>query len=252
MSFPGHVDDGRFRRMVRISFAIHIVVLVTYIFFPRSWFETKPPVLMTISLGSGIGERTTGTTSIGAREVEKAAPPPKRPEPVKPAPPAKADVMKVPAKTVPTPEKKPAPETKAAPPAPTTRPPVTGPEVTKGTAKADTGVTQAAPGLTVGGGGGTSALLPIDFCCPEYAQEFMAMIQKVWNKTASQAGETTISFTIYKDGTISDPIVSKSSGIALLDIQSRAAVRAAKKFPPLPAAYPNPSLTVHLVFPYIR
>ena len=158
MSFPGHVDDGRFRRMVRISFAIHILVVATYIFFPRSWFATQPPVLMTISLGSGIGERTTGTTSIGAREVEKVAPPPKRPEPAKPTPPEKADVMKVPAKTVPAPQKKPAPETKAAPPATTTRPPVTGPEVTKGTAKAETGVTyvsvgritQSAPAADIG------------------------------------------------------------------------------------------------------
>ena len=252
MSFPGHLDDGRFRRMVRISFAIHVAVLAVYFFFPRSWFQSKPPVLMTISLGSGIGERTTGTTSIGAREVEKAAPPPKRPEPAKPVPPAKPDVMKVPAKTVPTPEKKPVVDPKATTPPPQTRPPVTGPEVTKGTAKADTGVTQQSPGLTVGGGGGTSVLLPNDFCCPEYARQFMDMIHANWNKVASQPGETTITFTIYKDGTISDPIVTKSSGSRMQDIQSGAAVRQTKKLPPLPAAYPNASLTVQLVFPYVR
>jgi TonB family protein len=251
MSFPGHLDDGRFRRMVRISFAIHVVVLAAYIFFPRGLFQRTPPVLMTISLGSGIGERTTGSTSIGAREVEKAAPPPKRPEPAKPTPPAKPDVMKVPAKTVPTPEKKPTVSEKAAP-APPTRPPVTGPEVTKGTAAAETGVNAQSPGLTVGGGGGTSAMLPMNFCCPEYATQFMALIQQNWVRTASQPGETIITFTIYKDGTISDPIVSKSSGSSLLDIQSKNAVRATKKMPPLPAAYPNPSLTVHMVFPDVR
>ena len=250
MSFPGHIDDGRFRRMVRISFGIHVAVLAVYFFFPRSWFQTKPPVLMTISLGAGIGEKTTGTTSIGAREVEKAAPPPKRPEPAKPVTPAKPDVMKVPAKTVPTPEKKPAVETKATPP-PTTRPPVTGQEVTKGTSAAETGVKTPAPGITVGGGGGAFTTL-VDFCCPEYANEFVAMINKNWDRNAPVAGETTITFTISKDGTLSDPIVTKSSGNALLDIQSRSAVRRTKKVSPLPAAYPNPSLTVHLVFPYIR
>ena len=80
----------------------------------------------------------------------------------------------------------------------------------------------------------------------------MQMINANWKKDAPQTGETTITFTIYKDGTISDPIVSKSSGNSLLDIQSRAAVRQTKKLPPLPAAYPNASLTVQLVFPYVR
>lgn len=251
MSFPGHVDDGRFRRMVRISFAIHIVVLAAYIFFPRGWFERAPQPLMTISLGAGIGEKTTGTTSIGAREVEKAAPPPKRPEPVKPTPPAKPDVMKVPAKTTPPPEKKPAVVEKAAP-APATRPPVTGTQVQKGTAAAETGVTGQSEGLTVGGGGGAAAVLPMNFCCLDYANEFLALIKKNWNTTASVAGETIITFTIYKDGTISDPIVSKSSGSMALDIQSKNAVRSTKKLPPLPAAYTNSSLTVHLVFPYAK
>ena len=250
MSFPGHIDDSRFRRMVRISFAIHVAVLAVYFFFPRSWFQTKPPVLMTISLGAGIGEKTTGTTSIGAREVEKAAPPPKRPEPAKPVTPAKPDVMKVPAKTVPTPEKKPAAETKTTPP-PVTRPPVTGTQVQKGSTAVETGVTGQSPGITVGGGGGAFTVL-VDFCCPEYANEFIAMINKNWTRTAPQPGETTIMFTIYKDGTISDPIVSKSSGNSFLDIQSKNAVRATKKLPPLPAAYPNSTLTVHLVFPYVR
>jgi len=252
MTFPGHIDDSRFRRMVRISFAIHVAVLAVYFFFPRSWFQAKPPVLMTISLGAGIGEKTTGTTSIGAREIEKAAPPPKRPEPPKPTPPAKPDVMKVPAKTVP--EKKPAvPEKaeKAAPP-PVTRPPVTGAEVRKGSTAVETGVIGQSQGITVGGGGGATTVLPMDFCCEEYAKQFIGMINANWNRTAPQAGETTITFTIYKDGTISDPIVSKSSGNSFLDIQSKNAVRATKKLPPLPAAYTNSSLTVHLVFPYVR
>jgi TonB family protein len=250
MSFPGHVDDG-FRRMVRISFAIHLVVLAAYIFFPRGWFQSRPQTLMTISLGAGVGEKTTGTTSIGAREVEKAAPPPKRPEPAKPTPPAKPDVMKVPAKTVPEPEKKPAVTEKAAP-APATRPPVTGTQVQKGTSAAETGVTTQAPGITVGGGGGATTLLPVDFCCPEYARQFIGMINANWTRTATQPGETTITFTIYKDGTFSDPIVTKSSGNSLQDIQSRAAVRQTKKLPPLPPAYTNNSLTIHLVFPYVR
>lgn len=252
MSFPGHVDDGRFRRMVRISFAIHVAVAAVYIFFPRAWFERKPAVLMTISLGAGAGERTSGTTSIGAKEVEKAAPPPKRPEPAKPTPPAKPDVMKVPAKTTPAPEKKPVVAEKAPPPPAATRPPVTGTQVQKGTAAAETGVSTQAPGITVGGGGGASTVLPLDFCCEEYARQFIAMINANWQRTADQPGETTITFTIYRDGTLSDPIVSKSSGNAALDIQSKNAVRATKKLPPLPAAYTNNSLTVHLVFPYVR
>ena len=212
MSFPGHVDDG-FRRMVRISVGIHVVLLAVYIFFPRGWFERERPVLMTISLGSGMGERTSGTTAIGAREVEKATPPPKRPEPVKPTPPEKADVMKVPAKTVPTPEKK-AAEAKVTPP-PATKPPATGAEVQKGSTAVETGARGQSTGITVGGGGGATTVIPADFCCPDYVREFIALINENWNRSASQPGETMITFTIYKDGTMSDPVVTKSSGITL-------------------------------------
>jgi TonB family protein len=124
--------------------------------------------------------------------------------------------------------------------------------VQKGTAAAETGVTGQAQGLTVGGGGGAAAVLPADFCCLDYANEVLGLIKKQWNQSSTVAGETTITFTIYRDGTLSDPIVSKSSGNSLLDIQSRAAVRQVKKLPPLPGAYTNNSLTIHLVFPYTR
>jgi TonB family protein len=44
--------------------------------------------------------------------------------------------------------------------------------------------------------------------------------------------------------------VEKSSGNPLLDLESRRAVLATQKIPPLPDQYTRPSLTVYLIFEY--
>jgi protein TonB len=246
----GPAINGDFRRMVRISFAIHFTALALYVFFPRSWFETLPRPMMTISLGGGAGQQTTGMTPIAGREIEKAEPPPKRPEPVKPTPPAKPDVMKVPAKTTPPDKTKAAEKEPPAPPPAATRPPTTGAEVRKGASAAETGAVGQSPGLQVGGGAGAEATLPLNFCCPEYAQAMVNAIEDQWkNRRPGPTGVATISFTIHRDGSISNIEIAQSSGNAMLDIISRAAVRGIK-LPPLPREYTNETLTILLKFPY--
>jgi periplasmic protein TonB len=243
-------NDG-FRRMVWISFAIHITVLAVYIFFPRNLFAKPAPIVMTISLGGGIGERTTGATPISNKQVEKVEPPPKRPEPIKPNPAEKPNVMKVPEKPAPTPTKA---IEKPAPPVPE-RPPSTGSEIRKGTSAAETGSAGVNQGLTVGGGSGAQAMLPANFCCMEWAQGAVALIEKNWNKTppGGVKGDVIIKFTIHRDGSITDIELERASGSKLLDTNSLSAVRLAmikEKFPPIPPAYTNESLTIHLTFPY--
>ena len=58
-------------------------------------------------------------------------------------------------------------------------------------------------------------------------------------------------FTIQKDGRIVDVAVEKSSGIETLDLYARRAVMLSKA-PPLPPAFPDPALVIHLYFDYTR
>jgi hypothetical protein len=51
---------------------------------------------------------------------------------------------------------------------------------------------------------------------------------------------------------IIEPIVEKSSANQTLDFAARARVVIAKQLAPLPAQFPNRTLTVHLAFQYQR
>ena len=59
-------------------------------------------------------------------------------------------------------------------------------------------------------------------------------------------------FTIQRDGTLTDVAVEQSSGNRALDLAASARCCLTRQLPPLPAAYPNPTLTVHLTFEYQR
>ena len=54
--------------------------------------------------------------------------------------------------------------------------------------------------------------------------------------------------TIERDGTISGLMVEEPSGYRTLDSDALAAVRQMRKLAPLPAAFPKPTLTVHVKF----
>ena len=64
-------------------------------------------------------------------------------------------------------------------------------------------------------------------------------------------GLTTMMFTIKRDGSIENIQREKSSGFDALDNEAGRALRIVR-LPPLPRAYPNPTLTVHLEFEYRR
>jgi TonB family protein len=61
-----------------------------------------------------------------------------------------------------------------------------------------------------------------------------------------------IKFTIMRDGQIQGVEVERSSGYTALDINAQRALLVTRTLPPLPAAFPNPTLTVHLNFQYTR
>jgi TonB family protein len=159
--------------------------------------------------------------------------------------------MKVPEKTTPAKEVKPV-ETKAPPvePPPETRPPATGAEIKPGTARVETGATGQGAGTTVGGSSGAAMALPVNFCCMPYANEMIRKVEERWvQRHPGPIGEATITFTIRRDGSLTDIAVAKSSGSTLLDLIAIGAIRTLK-LDALPAAYTNDTLTIHLKFPF--
>ena len=61
-----------------------------------------------------------------------------------------------------------------------------------------------------------------------------------------------VKYTIQRDGTLSNATIEKTSGYTALDINALRAVMQTRKLLPLPVAYPNSTLGVHLNFEYRR
>jgi TonB family protein len=237
--------------MVAWSLFGHVVlVALALLLGTRVTPPTREPI-MTISLGGAPGPRTGGMTQIGAQAIQ-AAPiePPTRPTPV--APPAPTP----PRMAIPDPRSKPRPQQprpERAPPESTARRPNTGPEPVDGSARVDTGAKRGQGfGLSSAGGAGGAVQLDVaNFCCPDYIAQMVDVIHRSWDDSQGVVGSTGTRFTIARDGTILAPQVEEPSGFIALD---NAAMRALQvtKLPPLPAAFPNATLTIHLRFDYQR
>lgn len=247
-----------FERMVAASVIVHVGIVAAFIFAPGGWLDANkaaPKTVMTISLGGGTqGPENGGFTPMAGRAVQEVKPPdePKRPEPVRPP------AAKVPEMTVPVPNKAP---TKAAPPpkvaqAPDEargRTPTRGAETRAGSAVAETGARGQGFGLSSGGGQGSGSRLDVaDFCCPEYIVLMIERIRANWNSRAEVASEAIVKFSVQRDGSIAGAEIERGSGYTALDIAALRAVVGTRQLPPLPGAYPNPTLGVHLNFQYTR
>jgi TonB family protein len=236
------------KTMLLWSITGHIALAAAALLAPGPTAE-PPRTVMTISLGGAPGPKTGGLTQIGGQAVQ--APPPQ--EQVKPveAPPA----PKAPEMTLPDPRTRPRPQPKPAqaPAESTARKVNTGPEPREGTTKVDTRVRGQGFGLSSAGGGqGASVTLDVsDFCCNEYIDQMVTAIRRSWDLNQGIVGSTTLQFTILRNGTIQAAAVEKSSGFVVLDAAAMRALQVTK-LPPLPGAFENPTLTVHLRFDYQR
>jgi protein TonB len=246
-------EPAGLQRMVTLSVAVHVALVVALFLAPAAWGgrSTEPPAtVMTITLGGGSGPSNGGMTAIGGRPVQIATPLPavKRPEPVRP-PAAKAPEMTLPA---PKPVKvSPAPDVHQAPEDARGRTPTRGPEAETGTAIAETGARGEGFGLSSGGGPGAGSTLDVaNFCCPDYLVLMTERIKSAWSQNQGVAGQSVIKFTIQRDGRLTDATIEKSSGSPALDLTALRAIVVTKQIPPLPGAFPNPTLTVHLNFAY--
>lgn len=238
-------------RMIAVSVAVHALVVAAFMFAPKPDFsDDVPRTVMTVSLGGAPGPRT-GMTAMGGRAVQAPEPLDSRRSRAETAPAPKAPEM-----SLPRPNERPRPtqaRPNQAPRESTARTPSTGPEPREGSARADTGARGQGFGLSGGGGGGGGAQLDVaNFCCPEYVSTFVQRIQQNWNPNQGVTAQVVVKFTIQRDGTITDAQVERPSGFMALDMAAHRAVLATARVPPLPAQFPNPTLTVHLRFDYHR
>jgi len=242
--------------MVAVSIGAHAVCVAALLIAPSVWLRRAPQearTVMTISLGGGTGPQAAGgMTSIGARPVQVQTPPeetPKR-EPVRP-PAAVTPEMTLPMKNAKPTKATPAPPVKQAPEDARGKTPTKGAQRAFGSSMAETGVRGQGFGLSTGGGAGSGSTLDVaDFCCPDYLFTMVDRIRSVWVQNQGASGECVVKFTIQRDGTISGYEVEKRSGNVTLDLAAQRAVAMTRKLPPLPDAFTNPALTVHLNFKY--
>lgn len=81
------------------------------------------------------------------------------------------------------------------------------------------------------------------------------MVQRIrqnWNSGRGTNAAATMTFTIQRDGAVTHVRLSRSSGNQMLDFLAERALLAAGQLPPLPDAYPHPSLILDLEFNYQR
>jgi len=235
-------------RMFVWSIAAHAVVIALLLLWPNQSAQDAPKIVMTVSLGGAPGPKTGGLTQMGGQTVQ-APPPQEAPKPAE-APPA----PKTPAMTLPDPKVRPKPQPKVteAPPDANAKKANTGAEPREGSTRADTRVRGQGFGLSSSGGNSGPVQLDVsDFCCPEYIEQMRVFIQQRWEQNQGIVGSTGVKFTILRNGALQSPQIEKPSGFDALDL---AALRALQRttLPPLPAAFPNPTLTVHMRFDYSR
>jgi protein TonB len=246
-------DDENLTRMVLVSLLVHVLLLAGFALLPASWrsssrVESTP---MTIVLGGVEGPDAGGKTPIAGRPVDEVAPPNAPPKPdVRPAP--KAPEMVEPTKVAP---KAPPKTTSKSEEKSASRKATSGPEIKKGSAVSNTGGAQIPfGGLSTGGGSPVQGAFTdyANFCCPEYLNQMTDLIKRNWNKNQGASGSVQVKFTIQRDGTISNVEVEKPSNIPMLDIESQRALLKTQRLPSLPREFTPPTLTVHLVFEYLR
>lgn len=235
------------RNMVVVSLVVHAVVATLIVVSPRPSLQAPPSTVMTISLSAG-QVNSGGLTPMSGRAAE-AARPDEKPTPVAaPAPkPAEMVMPTSKAKAPPKVTQKKAPDDAKGKLVPKAA------EASRGDARVDTGLKTTGFGLSTGGGGGTSGYLDVqNFCCPDYLATMIQLIQRNWNGRQSTPGSTLMKFTIQRDGRLTDVELERSSGYFALDQTAQRSLLVTRQLPPLPGAFPEPSLTVHLTFQYER
>lgn len=226
----------QFSAMLVWSLAAHAGVLAFLLFGPMDWrlaADEAPRTVMTISLSGAPGPRAGGMTPMGGRAVP--TPPPEAVPRAVPPPPPKPREAVVPTRATRRPQAEPPPE-----------------EPETGVTRTETGARGQGFGLSTGGSGGSGVQLDVaNFCCPEYIEQMVTLIQRNWQASQGVRGATVMKFTITRGGSIQGVMVERPSGFLALDLAAERALLTTR-LRDLPPQFPNPSLTVHITFEYQR
>jgi TonB family protein len=230
-------ESEPFRTMIVWSLAAHLGMLTLLLFGPFDWgiaADDTPRTVMTISLAGAPGPRAGGMTPTGGRAIPEPTPAPPRPAPPPPPKPREDVVPTRPVRRPPPP--KPSSE---EPPQP-------------GVTRTETGARGQGFGLATGGAGGSGVQLDVtNFCCPEYIEQMITLIQRNWQPNQGVRGSTLMKFTINRSGSIQGVMVERPSGFVALDLAAERALLTTR-LSELPVQFPNPTLTVHITFEYQR
>jgi len=246
--------DTGLPRMVSASLVGHIALISVLVAVSAISGRTRGPderEIMTISLGGAPGPNAGGMTMMGspARPRVEAPPEPvKKPSPVVPPPAAAKPAMTLPTSIKPgkAPPKTTAPTGTAVAAAPAAAAPPGGESLNP-----NRGL--GFGGLSTGGGMGAGSYLDVkNFCCPDYLVTMLQLIQGRWDARQQVPGEAVVVFRIQRDGRLTDIELERSSGYPALDLTSQRALFLTQRVPPLPSAFPDDHLTVHLKFEYRR
>ena len=225
-----------FNAMLVWSLAAHASVLAFLLFGPIDWrlaADETPRTVMTISLGGAPGPRAGGMTPMGGRAVP--IPPPEATPRAMPPPPPKPPERVVPIRTRRRRQATPPPE-----------------EPQAGVTRTETGARGQGFGLSTGGSEGSGVQLDVaNFCCPEYIEQMVTLIQRSWQAGQGVRGATVMRFTITRGGSIESVMVERPSGFLALDLAAERALLTTR-LPELPPRFPNRLLTVHITFEYQR
>ncbi len=253
LAMRAKAGDG-LTRMVVWSLAAHAVLLVAVMLAPRP-SPPPPRMVMTVSLGGAPGPRAGGLTQIGGQAIP-ASPTPPAAAPRQAPPPPRATPRSAARETArpaaaPRTSVAAAPRTASSAASASAQP--AAPEPQAGSTPTYTGARGQGFGLSGGGGAGRGVQLDVgNFCCPEYLEQMITLIQRNWQQNHGVVGSTVMKFTIARDGSLDAISVERSSRFVALDASAERALRLTQQIAPLPAAFPNPTLTVHMTFDYNR
>ncbi len=237
--------------MIGFSVVLHAAALALIVMRPamlglRPAQET-PKTVVTISftnpqnggMTTPIGDPSLQTTDPATKSEPLRPPAPKPPEMIMPSPSLKTPPLAR-ANTITTDQA-------------TARTPMHGGQDQAGRTTAPTGAWGIPFGVPVGGGETTGWYLGVrNFCCPDYITTMLQLIQQNWSSKQGVAGENMVKFTILRDGRITDVELEKPSGYYALDMTSQRTLLMLRRLPPLPSAFSEDHLTVHLRFQYQR
>jgi protein TonB len=225
---------------VVLAATLHGLVVAAAFLYGRT-AAARPAHLPVVSVKLIRPDRPPGGPALASKPRPAAAAPAPRPT-------AAATAVPRPQPTAPSRSR--ASDKAMAAPKPATTPVPTeaaGPEATGAGGGSGGG---SSSGLSLGeGDGGQVAGVPADFHFTYYIERMLALIESRWYKPAVAAGtRARVRFRIQRDGRLDTIEIEESSGHPSFDRAALRALYASNPLPPLPPAYTQPSLTVHLSF----